>query len=545
MTSDTSTHLEVELKLDAEADFVLPDLSALPGVSSVEDGVLQQLKAVYLDSPDLRLVRSGTTFRRRTGGTDAGWHLKLPPTRTGTGTGRLEVRRAAGRSVQSVPPKLLELVRVQLRGESVAPVARITTHRTVRRLLDARGVVLAEVADDQVTAEAMGEELTTTSWREIEVELVEGDEALLNAAAVLLTAAGARPSDSGSKLRRALAHRLDQLTVSTPANGSPLLKSAGKSKQNKEKNNPRGKAEARARKREPLAGDVALQYLRAHVAALLSQDPLVRLEAEDGVHQMRVATRRLRATLSTFSTLFQPGSVESLREELKWLGGVLGSARDAEVMRARLTKEIAAQPAELVVGPVQRRVDLELNETYRTAREHVLEALDGERYLNLVAALEQFVSAPPFDTPASAEASSQVQALVRKAGRRVRKASAALDATGSRMAVSDREHPLHEVRKAAKRARYAAEAAVPVAGKRAKRMARSMEQIQETLGNHQDAVVAQTWLRDLGMRAFLNGENAFTFGRLHGLIETRAQHDEQMFADTWKATRRVLAAWPG
>ena len=115
--STSGTHHEVETKLDAEADFLLPDLSALPHVSGVADGEVHELEAVYLDSADLRLARHGTTFRRRTGGTDAGWHLKLPAAKTG----RIEVRRAAGRSVGDVPRQLLGLVRVQVRGADGGP----------------------------------------------------------------------------------------------------------------------------------------------------------------------------------------------------------------------------------------------------------------------------------------------------------------------------------------------------------------------------------------------------------------------------------------
>src|SRR5690348_10078047 len=118
------THVEVETKLDADPGYTLPDLSALPGVARVESDDPLQLEAVYVDSPDLRLTHGGTTLRRRTGGSDAGWHLKLPLSGS---HGRLEVRRAAGRSVRAVPPGLLGLSRVQLRGAPVEPVARITT----------------------------------------------------------------------------------------------------------------------------------------------------------------------------------------------------------------------------------------------------------------------------------------------------------------------------------------------------------------------------------------------------------------------------------
>jgi CHAD domain-containing protein len=515
-TTDAGTHHEVEIKLDAERSFVLPDLHGLPGVTAVGAGEVQQLEAVYLDSADLRLARHGTTFRRRTGGTDAGWHLKLPD----AGQGRIEVRRGLGRSVSAAPPKLLGLVRVQLRGEPVAPVARITTRRTVYRLLGPGDVVLAEVADDEVTGEAMGAELTVSTWREIEVELVDGDLALLSKASAALVKAGAHASDTSSKLQRVLAHRLAALEL-------PEIVAAGRKT---------------PKKRELTAGEVVVQYLTLNVAALIAEDPRVRVSEEEGVHQMRVASRRLRTALATFRPLFTGRVGDPLRDELKWLAGLLGVARDAEVMRARLRSEIDQQPAELVVGPVRRRVDLELGQVLKDGHRAVVEALDGDRYLALIAALEAFVTDPPFSERGRAPASEELRKRVRKACARVRVAAAGLDGLADQ---TELDHHLHEVRIAAKRARYAAEAVRPVAGKQAKQVATRMEEIQETLGNHQDAVVERQWLRDLAMRAFLSGENAFTFGRLHALTELEAGHDREQFTRVWAATRKTLAAWPG
>jgi CHAD domain-containing protein len=521
-TSSSGTHHEIEIKLDADADFRMPDLTGLPGVSTMADGEIQELAAVYLDSEDLRLARHGTTFRRRTGGSDAGWHLKLPAAKQG----RIEVRRGLGRSERAVPPQLLGLVRVQLRGQPVAPVARITTRRTVRKLLGADGEVLAEVADDQVTAEALGPELTTSTWREIEVELVDGDDGLLEAASSALIEAGARPADSSSKLQRALVHRLPVMRLSN-LTATEQVKSFRKAQ--------------KARKAKKTAGDVVIDYLSVQVQALIAEDPRVRISADDGIHQMRVATRRMRTTLATFRPFFIDQAGEPLRDELKWLGGLLGVARDAEVMRATLKADLAAQPAELVLGPVKRRIDLELGHTYREAHKKIVTALDGDRYLALIAALESFVAEPPFSEQA-AGSTTELRSRVRRACRRVERATKGLDAERN---PAEQDQHLHDVRIAAKRARYAAEAVRPVIGKPAKAVAEAMQAIQETLGDHNDAVVERRWLRDLGSRAFLAGENGFTFGRLHGLTEARAQHDQERFAEIWKSTRKVLASWPG
>jgi CHAD domain-containing protein len=504
---------EEEVKLDAEPEFVLPDLAGLPGVARVVSGGTEVLEAVYVDSADLRLTRGGTTLRRRTGGSDAGWHLKLPE----KDHGRLEVRRALGRSVRTVPPALLGLSRVQLRGEPVAPVARIETGRTEHSLVAEDGTVLAVVADDAVTAEALGDEVTVSRWRELEVELVDGDRALLEATVSALREAGARPAAAPSKLRRALAVRLD------------------------------GEAAAPAKPpKRTTIGQVAVAHLREQVEALVAADPFVRVDAEDAVHQMRVSTRRLRSGLATFRPLFEPGSVEPLRAELKWLGEVLGRARDAEVIRDRLRADAAAQPAELLVGPVLRRIDLELRREHKEAHGAVVATLDDGRYLELVTALEAFVADPPLTERAANAPKPEAASLVRRSFRRVERAAAAVDAADAESGDSvGHDHPLHEVRKAAKRARYAAESVRPVVGKPAKQLARALEAVQETLGDHQDSVVERVWLRDLGMRAHLAGENGWTFGRLHGLAEARARHDEEVWEELRADVREAARRWPG
>jgi CHAD domain-containing protein len=415
-----------------------------------------------------------------------------------------------------VPAALLGLSRVRLRGEGVEPVARIATERTEHSLQAADGTVLAVLADDAVTAEALGDEVVVSTWRELEVELVDGDERLLKAAVKVLRGAGARPATAASKLRRALDGRVGDVP------GPPKVSKQGP------------------------VGAVAVAHLWEQTDKLAAADPFVRLNAEDSVHKMRVATRRLRSALATFRPLFAEGSVEPLRAELKWLGEVLGRARDAEVMRRRLREDAGDQPAELVVGPVLRRIDLELKAEFREAHRGVVEALDGERYLALVAALEAFVADPPYAERAARPAADEVAKLVRKSYRRVERAAAVVDEdeTASGDAVGH-DHPLHEVRKAAKRARYAAESVGPVVGKPAKRLADALEAIQETLGDHQDSVVERVWLRDLGMRAHLAGENAWTFGRLHGLAEARALHDEEVYGDLREAAQAAAGRWPG
>src|SRR6478672_5164663 len=187
-------HVEIERKFEAGPDFVVPGLGDLPGVASVSEPEELELSATYHDTPDLRLLRSRVTLRRRTGGADAGWHVKLPA----SAGARLELHQPLGRAIKRAPAAVLAPVRGLVGTQQVGPVATVHTHRVLRRLLDADGRQLAEVADDLVTGTALptaaGESAVISSWREIEVELADGGPELLDAAGEALVAAGARLS---------------------------------------------------------------------------------------------------------------------------------------------------------------------------------------------------------------------------------------------------------------------------------------------------------------------------------------------------------------
>jgi inorganic triphosphatase YgiF len=197
-------HLEIEAKFDVDAEFALPDLSTIPGSATVSEPVTHSLSATYYDTPDQRLMASKITLRRRTGGPDEGWHLKLP---AGGGTRReLQEPLSAGDEAD-VPARLASQVAAVSAGLPLAPIASLQTERTVRTLLHPSQAVLAEVADDLVTARRTGPGTASEPlrWREVEVEVPEGTPPeVLQAAAELLLAAGARPAGKGSKLARLL-----------------------------------------------------------------------------------------------------------------------------------------------------------------------------------------------------------------------------------------------------------------------------------------------------------------------------------------------------
>lgn len=498
---------ETEAKYDAPAGAALPDLDDLPQVAGTSGPDEEQLEAEYYDTADLRLIRAGITLRRRRGGHDAGWHLKLP---AGPDT-RREIQLPLGEDRGDVPPELAGLVRVHTRGEPLQPIARLTTRRKRLALLGRSGESLAEVAADDVSAQTMGGTTTLSRWHEVELELTGGDRRLLKAADDLLRRDGLHPAGRSAKLERALGVELPgpasepRLTLSSPA------------------------------------GRVVLAYLRAQTDRLTSLDPMVRLDEPDSVHQMRVATRRLRSTLRSFGMIIDRSGTERLGGELKWLGDVLGEARDAEVLAEHLGANLRRMPVEQVVGPVQARVHGHFAPARAAARDVVVAALDSRRYFSLLDELERLLADPPLTRRAAAPAAGALPAAVRRGyrqvGRRMRRARRAA-------AGEPRNEALHQARKAAKRARYAGEAVTPAMGAEAGRFTKQMKKLQSVLGDHQDTVIARQVERELGMSAHLAGENAYSYGLLYGRDSCDAERLQVQAYQAWKrASRSRYRRW--
>ncbi|MEU8762825.1 CYTH and CHAD domain-containing protein [Streptomyces sp. NPDC048659] len=485
------TKREIERKYEADDGTVLPDLTRAAGVAAVTDEGVTELDAVYYDTADLRLAAASLTLRRRTGGADAGWHLKFP---VATGI-RDEIRAPLS---ETLPGSLAGLVRSLVRDEPVRPVVRLRSRRDVRLLTGKDGGPLAELSVDTVHAQRLtgpGE----AAWTEIEVELADGaDPAVLDAVGRRLEKAGIRPSAASSKLARALAEtgatvpdgpdRVD----GTPAPGT--------------------------------AGHAVLAYVRAQRDALVALDPAVRRELPDSVHRMRIACRRLRGALRTYGTVLDRRRTDPLGAELRWLAGELGAARDEEVLGTRLAGRLDALPGSLRIGPVHARLRRRGAGRADEARRAALAALDSARHLALLDALDALLADPPL-RPAAAREAGRVLARAARADldRADRRFGHAL-ALGPGPA---RDLALHEARKAAKRARYAGEAARPVLGGPAKRLAARMKAVQTLLGEHQDGVVARTALRELAAQAHAAGESAFTWGLLYGREEAEAAAQER------------------
>jgi CHAD domain-containing protein len=287
--------------------------------------------------------------------------------------------------------------------------------------------------------------------------------------------------------------------------------------------------------RRATAGDVMVACLQETMEQLVRADRGARALDPHAVHAMRVATRRLRSTLATYRPLVDRRRTEPLREELKWLGQVLGGVRDAEVLHRRMRALIAAQPKDPVLDRVADRIDLELGNRREVAVTNLREALDGDRYFRLFDALDDLVGHPPLTALASTRARKLVPPLVGQVALRVDRAARAVSGDGTGQS---RSAGLHEVRKCAKRARYAAESAVPVAGQDATRLAERMESLQEVLGEHQDSVAAQALLLKLMMAAERSGSYELAFGLLYAEESGRA-HDARR---AYKAALRRASA---
>ncbi len=506
-------HDEVEIKLDVAEEVELPSLDEVvgtAGVAAVAEPEDIDLEATYFDTGDLALASAGVVVRRRVGGADEGWHMKLR-----TKEARREVHLPLSRAKRNPPKVFRDTLQVIAGDRPTGPVTVLRTHRRVYRLLDEQGAVLAEVCDDRVTAsnplptEPAPPDLT---WREWEVELVAGEPELLDAVAEVLQRAGAVPTTRPAKLARALGDRLPA-PVEHPY--GPL----------------RRKGPSRA---------VAGTRIAEQVGELLRCDPLVRLDAEDSVHQMRVASRRLRSALATYRPLFDRAVTDPLREELKWIGAVLGDARDAEVIRERLRQAVAEERPDLLVGPVGY-VDRRLAEGYSEAHAASVEAMSSDRYRALVAGLTSLVDSPPWSERAEWPTRDLLLARVRHDRKRVARAVKAVDQAAD---TDERNQLLHDVRKAAKRARYAAEPLVELFPDDAPTFVDAYKEVQSTLGDLHDTVASRAALRRLSAEASGERYDTFSYGVLYLREEAAGEAYHAAYADALAvAEDKQVRAW--
>ena len=454
--------LEREDKWDVDEQFVLPDLDRVVNGATVAHDTVD-LVSTYYDTAEGDLRACGILVRRRRGEDDTGWQLKLPAE-----GGRTELRWPLS---EHVPGELTELLIGVTSGLPLSELATIHTVRERYRISDPAGdELLAELVDDHVRA-SVGDRLL--AWREVEVELGSAEHPPRRLTKRLL-AAGARPSRYPSKLAHAVPAR--------PARRADAQRSA------------------------------LPDYLNAQIDQIIAGDLGLRRH-QDPIHDTRVAIRRLRSTLRVFAKDLDQTEIIGMDDELKWFAAMLGEVRDCQVQQRRFQGALDDLPDELVLGPVRARIRTDLQSIELPARADVTEAMAGDRYLTLMSTLRRWRTDPPL------AARGTDRALRKRAKKAARKADKRL--TQGLQSTDDAR--LHRARKAAKRARYAAELLKPV-DDNAKRKVRHYKRIQSVLGDHQDTVVARQVLRRMGTVAgTAPDENGFTFGVLYARERRIAQ----------------------
>lgn len=449
----------------------------------------------FYDTADLRLLRWGFELCRD----GDGWLVTLPPHPS---IPTSPTTRRIGGASTTPPAAAVELVRAPARGRDLGQIARVVLRIRTVELRDPAGAVQA-VVDERELSVFDGRRLIA---RIPQVE-IRGESPMVDAVVSRFEERGATRSEPQPLLRHAVGGRADeQADVVRPSLG--------------------GNASVEDMVRASLA-DATIR--------LVTADPYARLgEDLEGVHQARVATRRLRSDLRTYRDLLDPEWNRSLRDELKWLAGLLGTARDADVLRDRLAAAIGALPGEDRDrgAPLLDRIDTERAAAYSALRDGLI----SDRYLELLNRLVGASAEPALVVAAETGAREVFPDLVRGPWKHLHGDVAGLED-------SPPDAALHAVRIRAKRARYAAEAASDVIGKPARRFARRAAQIQEVLGNHQDAVVAAGWLRDAAVVSDDVGA-AYVAGVLAGQELQIARSLRDDWEDAWqRMNRKKVTGW--
>ncbi len=499
-------------RFSADDSFRMPDLeSVLPRHGRVVALAPEVLRFSYFDTEDLRLTRAGQALwfqrfteprfeRDRHADTDAmPWRLAIHG----------ETLGFAGTSA-TVPEPVAAAVTAYTRGSALGSVAVLRISRVVYQLRDRKGRELGRVIDDRISV--LDARRIKDKFRQIRVDVGRGDAAFARAVVRMLRRAGA--SESG--------YRLPQLR----ALGEP--------------------AQAPADIPEPVptragagVSDILTNVLRRDLLRLVDSDVAVRLRGDDGVHRMRVAARRLRSDITTFRPLLDSAWVDRIRTDLAWVGAALGAARDAEVLRLRLRQTADLDPVAPLDQAALARIDADLTARGEDAGAGLDLVLAAPRYLALLDALVAATSDPPVVAKARPR---QLHRLVGHAYHRL--VSGGTTTIGAAdVGALDSDRAWHRVRKRAKIARYAAEAAADL-DPRAAHLAHALADVSDLLGEHQDAVLAAaTWL-SVATDDPDDHVLAVTAGRLAERDRARARRVRERYPEVWAAVDRgKLTKW--
>ena len=488
--SGVTEHREVEYKyrVPAKLDVDVADLLKQCG-ASVRAEPQRSMFATYFDTANLTLLRWGITLRYRTGGGDDGWHLKIPNDDSVGSVVRDEIHVDA--SPGAVPIQLASIVAPLVRRQEILPLALVHTERTPFLVASGGSEQLLEVVDDSVDVGTPGEHPTTT-FREIEVEVLSDDALpLAQSIGTLLIGVGVE-SSSVSKAAAALGKRAsdapDVPVLNYPDHDAPAV-------------------------------DALQAIFSRYVRDLLLADVGVRRDRPDSVHQMRVACRRLRGALATFRPLLDDDATTFLREELAWLATELGHVRDTEVQVDVLGRAISDDETRDFVME-------QLTERLRAAKSSALAALRSDRHDFLIEDLVLLVAEPPTRPAAFEPVASAILPCIsrpwRKLERSVRRSSSSTDGEA-----------WHRIRICAKRARYAVEAVAPMFDADYRRLAKSLSWVTDTLGSRQDAQVSVLTLHEIAAHA--PAEIAYRLGQYSARRELTGKSDVREFRERWPA----------
>jgi CHAD domain-containing protein len=400
---------------------------------------------IFYDTAGGRLGLAGFVLRRQIENGKGLWRLSV----VCDGVPTLDVETPGGPA--GPPEELRELVSAASAGFELAPVLRARTHATGLRV-KAGSRSLAKISVASITL--LDGERTTGSFNEIELERLAATRKELARFESALRKSGAKPTNGAGPLEQALV-REPQPELPLPSTSLEQLR----------------------------------PYLREQYARMLAHDPGVRVgKNPEDLHQMRVATRRLRSVLNRAAPILDPAWVTEMRSELAWLGGELGPARDLDVLIPYLREEAGRlDPADRkALAPLFKK----LTNSRAVARRAVLRALRSERYLALLASIEAAAAGPP---PGGA---GSLRAEVKNEFKRLRKAMRQVEEEPT-------DEAIHQARIKGKRARYATELLEDELGKPGLKLLAAAKEFQDAAGEHHDAVVAEARIRALlrGVRA--------------------------------------------
>ncbi|MBC3185159.1 CYTH and CHAD domain-containing protein [Corynebacterium sp. zg-331] len=524
----STTHLlEVETKYSVHSTDSVPDLTKILNVHSIDAAQRYELTAIYYDTRDLRLTRSKITLRRRLGGKDDGWHLKLPD----TGSGRTEIGATLNTdtnpegecpsvvygATDPIPAELLHHVRAIVRRHKLIPIAQVDNLRVESSLRAEDGSTVADFCDDRVTAWSLLPDASPEPrrWREWEFELAESlattklGRQILESADEQLTTVGAMDSHSPSKLLTALGTSFE----SAPTPPIPLVF---------RKYDDRDEA---------FAG--VLHALIATRDSLVEQDPGARRSDRRSVRTMLNATRDLRSVLTMFIELFaherwdnRIATASGIETELEQLTAVLHRACDADAVAAQVHDLLDADGTKLIDHQARQRLEHDVDSRKNRAYHRVTVALNSERYLTMLDTLDEFLADPPL--PGRMERRKATAIIVRAVKRSYvdfkKLRSSALEVFDDpEVTELEYEEHLSQMHKVAERLRTVSRVAREFTPYDSARLSKASKQLVDTLLEAQYSVSVCELILKRARQAAGRTEDTFAYGLLYQAERERSR----------------------